>query len=158
MQTGVMISKGGGTYFLGIGLVEVLWKAIYGIIDIRLSYYIQFHDVLHGFRWGRGTCISALESKLLQQIIAMRETVIHAIFLYLCNAYDAPYRERCLDILAIYGVGYDTIHILWTYWARIQMAVKVGGHYRPTFQIHHGGTQGDPLTPTIFNIFFDAVI
>ena len=32
LQMVVMIPNGGGTDFRGIGLVEVLWKAIYGII------------------------------------------------------------------------------------------------------------------------------
>ena len=32
-QTVVMITKGGGNDFRGIGLVEVLWKAISGIIN-----------------------------------------------------------------------------------------------------------------------------
>ena len=85
----VMIPKVGGTNFSGIGLVEVLWKAIYGIINQRISYYIQFHDALHGFWSWRGTGTATLEKKLLQQLIATRETVLHAIFIDLCKAYDA---------------------------------------------------------------------
>ena len=38
------------------------------------------------------------------------------------------------------------------------MVAKVGGHYRPVFQIHCGVTQGDSLSPTIFNMVIDAVI
>ena len=52
-QTVVMIPKGVGTNFRGIFLVEVLWKAIYGIINRQISYSIQFHDVLYGFCAGR---------------------------------------------------------------------------------------------------------
>ena len=44
----------------------------------------------------------------------MKETVLCAIFLNLYKAYGALDIERCLDILAGYGVGPRTIRILWT--------------------------------------------
>ena len=79
-KTVVIIHKGGGTYFRGIGLVEVLWKSISGIINCRISSSIQFHDDLHGFCAGIGTGTTTLKAKLLQQLIAMMETVLHSIF------------------------------------------------------------------------------
>ena len=89
--------------------------------------FIQFHDTLHGFRAGRGTGTTTLKAKLLQKIIAMKETVLHAIFLDLPKAYNALDRDRCLDILVGYGVGPRTLRILRTYWFQIQMATNVGG-------------------------------
>ena len=50
------------------------------------------------------------------------------------------------------------LRILWTYWVRIQMAEKSGGHYRPVFQIHRRVNHGDPLSTTIFNVVVDTVI
>ena len=103
-QTVVMTPKGGGTDFRGIGLVEVLWKAISGIINRQIPSSIQFHDSLHGFYTGRGTGTSTLEAKLLQKIIVMRDAVLHSIFPDLRKAYDALDRDRCLYILAGYGM------------------------------------------------------
>ena len=82
-QTVWMIPNGGVTDFLGIGLVEVLWKAISGIINIRLLYSIQLHDVLHDFCAGGETGNATLNVKLLQNLISVRETFLHAIFLNL---------------------------------------------------------------------------
>ena len=62
-----------------------------------------------------------------------------------------------MDILVVYGVGPGTIRILQTYWARIQMAEKVGVHYGTDFHNHRRITQGDPLSPTMFNVVVDAV-
>ena len=107
-----MIPKGGGTNFRGIGLVEVLWNAIPGIINFRILSSIQFHDNLLGFFTGRGKGTATLEENILQQLIAMTETVLHAIFLELCKAYDDLERDHCPDILEGYGVGPWCHHIL----------------------------------------------
>ena len=85
----------------------------------RLQRYwpggIYFHDALHGFHAGRGTGTAILETKLLHQIISMRYTALHSIFLELCKAYDDLDRYRCLDILEGYGVGPRRLHKVWTY-------------------------------------------
>ena len=62
-QTMVMIPKGKGE-FRGIGLVEVIWKLLTLILHHRLGA-IKLHDVLHGFREGRGTGTATLEAKLM---------------------------------------------------------------------------------------------
>ena len=104
-----MIYKGVSTDFIGIGLVEVLWKAISGIINFRILSFIQLHDALHVFHKGTGTGTATLEAKLLQHIIAMRDTVLRFIFLDMHKADDALDRDQCLDILEGYGVGPRTL-------------------------------------------------
>ena len=91
-----MISKGGSKDFRGIGLVGVLWNMLNGILNRIFTAEITFHDVLHGFRLGRGTGTSALEDKRLQQLMAMREAVIYEVFLDLQKAYNALDWYRCL--------------------------------------------------------------
>ena len=41
--------------FCAIGMVEVLWKAIYIVLGSFLGKAIEFHDVLHVFQDKRGT-------------------------------------------------------------------------------------------------------
>ena len=94
-QAVILIPKGKGDY-RGIGLVEVMWKVVAVILNRRLTSSITFHDVLDGFRAGRGTRTTTLEAKLLQQLAAMREEVLYVIFLDLTKAYDALDRSRCL--------------------------------------------------------------
>ena len=157
-QMVVIIPKGEIADSRGVGLLEVLWKAIYGIINRRLLSSIQFHDVLHGFCAGRGKGTATFEATMLQKLISKREKVLHAIFLDLRKYYDALDRDRCLDILEGYGVGPRMLRILRTYWVRLQIASKAGGHYGPILQIHSGVTQGGPLSPTIFNVAVDDFI
>ena len=137
-----MIPNGVGTYFREIGLVEVLWKSISGIINRRISSCIQFHDNLHGFCVEIVAGTATLKEKLLQKLIAMMETVLHSIFFDLLKAYNALDRYRCLDILAGCGLVPRMLRILRTYWVRIQMVAKAGVYCGPVLHSHRGVTQG----------------
>ena len=94
-KTVVLIPKGKGD-FRGIGLVEVLWKTITSLLNLRIAAAISFHDTLHGFRAGRGMGTANFEAKLLQQLTARREAVLFNLFLDIRKAYDALDRERAL--------------------------------------------------------------
>ena len=122
------------------------------------TFHITYHDALHGFRAARGTGTATLEAKLIQQLAAMREEVIYVIFLDLTKAYDALDRSRCLEILEGYGVSPSARRLLTTYWRRLTMVARVGGYYNKTFKGERGVTQGDQLSPTIFNVVVDAVV
>ena len=88
----------------------------------------------------------------------MREEVLYVIFLDLTKAYNALDRSRCLEILEGYGVGPIYRRLLNTYWRRLTMVARVGGYYGKYFKWERGVTQGDPLSPTIFNVVVDTVV
>ena len=79
----VLIPMGTSGDFRGIGLVEVLWKAVTRLPNHQLTTAIKFHDVLHGFWAVLGTVTAALKAKLLQQITFMREAVLFEVLLHL---------------------------------------------------------------------------
>ena len=64
---------------------------------------------------------ATLKANLLYQLTTMREAVLHTISLDLQKAYDALGRDRCLNILARYSMGPQTLRILRTYWDRLRM-------------------------------------
>ena len=128
-----------------MGLVEVVWKAVAVILNCRFTASITYHDSLDGFRAGRGTGTATLEVKMLQQVTAMREAVLHTIFLHLHKSYNGLDRSRCLDILEGYGVGPRDLRLLHRYWKQLQMVAQAGGYYREPFHREIGVMQGDPL-------------
>ena len=64
-KTMVLIPKGKVEYQC-IGLVETIWKVWTSIFNSRIQSSIVLHDVLHGFRQGRGTGKAIIEAKLDQ--------------------------------------------------------------------------------------------
>ena len=80
------------------------------------------------------------------------------IFLYLTKAYDDLERSMSLEILKGYGVGVRVQRMLREYWDRMTMVTRAGGYYGKGFKGGRGVTQGDPLSPTIFNVVVDAVV
>ena len=110
-QAVFLIPKGGGDYH-GIGLVELVWKAIAVILNHHFTSSITYHDSLCGFQAGRGTGTTTLKVKLLRRVTTMREEVLHVISLDLHKAYDSLDRSRCLEVLQRYDVGTRGGHLL----------------------------------------------
>ena len=121
----VLIPKRKKDYW-GIGLVEVMWKVVAAILNLRLTASITFHDLLHCFLAGRGTGTATLEAKLLQQLAALREEVLYVMLVDLHKAYDALDRSRCLEILEGYNVGPRARRLLQKYWRRLTMVARAG--------------------------------
>ena len=92
-----------------------------GILNCCLIAAIQFHDTLHGFCTVRGTGTASLKANMSQHLMAKREDFLYDTFLDLYKAYDALNRNRCLDILAVYGVEHWSIFPLRRYWDRLTM-------------------------------------
>ena len=101
---------------------------------------------------------SPVVTSLGQQLAAMWEEVMYVIFLDLTKAYNAFDRSRTLEILKGYGVGERVRRILTVYWERTTMLARAGRYYGKGFKGERGVTQGDPLSPTIFNVVVDAVV
>lgn len=73
-------------------------------------------------------------------------------------AYDAVSRKRLLEILEGYGVGPKFRRPLMAYWEQQLMVARQAGYFGAAFWAERGVTQGNPLSPTLFNIVVDAII
>ena len=156
-KTVVLIPNGNGE-FCSISIVDVIWKAVFGVVNFRIGLAVDFHDTLHGFRAGRGMGTAYLEVKLTHKLTEMREKVFYKIFLNLQKNYGTLEREHCMEILVRYGIGPYTPRVLRLYWYHLLMVDQAGQYYGVPFPGLSGVTQGDPLSPTIFKMVVDAVI
>ena len=110
-QTVVLLPKGNGES-RGVRFVEVLWKDLFGVVNLCIGAAAKFHDMLHGFMAGRGTWNASLEDKLLQNLTSTREEVLYEVFLGLWKDYDALDRWRYMYIMVGYGIGLRRERIL----------------------------------------------
>ena len=93
-----LIPKGNTDTWL-IGLLKTLWKVVEEINNTYMRTSISFHDVLHGFRAGKGTCISILDIKLAQELASVYKEPLLLVFIYLQKTYANVDRGRFLTTL-----------------------------------------------------------
>ena len=84
----VLIPKGNMETWV-IGLLETLWKAVEAHIDTRLWSSIQFHYILHRFRYVRGMVAAIMEIELTQELASVDHNPLFLVFLDLWKAHMA---------------------------------------------------------------------
>ena len=154
----VLLKKPCGNEYRGIGLLETIWKLISSIMDRRMKEAVEFDDSVHGFRQQRGTGTAILRNKLSMQTAFAKHVTLKQLYLDMKKAYDTLDRSRTLLILEGYGVGPNTLRIIRTFWERHTVIPRASGYHGRAFRATRGVTQGDILSPMIFNVVVDCII
>ena len=124
-----------------------------------ITRIFEHHSSLLCHKLAQGATITMMVAQHMpKEFAAMREEVLHAIFLYLHKSYDALDRSRGLEILEGYSMGTRDLCLFRRYWERLRVVARVGGYYREPFFGERGMTQGYPMFPTIFNVVVDSVV
>ena len=71
-QHAVILTPKEGDDFMGIGLLDVLYKTVAVILNRQLGASITLHDDLHVLQAGRRMGTSSLKAKILQHMANMR--------------------------------------------------------------------------------------
>ena len=156
-STMVLISKSRGGY-RGIEIVEVIWKVCALIVNNKLRNAINLKDTLNGFIKGRGVGTAIMEAKLVQQLAEIVHEPILQVFIDMRKAYDSLDRGRCMEIIRGYGLGPKLQRLIHRLWDKQEVVSKSGKFFGSLFRTERGVTQGDPVSPTIFNIVVDVVV
>ena len=154
----VLLKKPCGNEYRGIGLLETIWKLISSIMDHRMKEAVAFDDSIHGFRQQRGTGTAILRNKLRMQTAFAKHVTLKQLYLDMKKAYDTLDRSRTLLILEGYGVGPNILRIIRTFWERHTVIPRASGYHGRAFRATRGVTQGDILSPMIFNMVVDCIL
>ena len=156
-STVVLLPKADGGV-RGIGLLDIVWKILMRIVDLRVKGAVSFHDTIHGFRAQRGCSTAIIEAKVVQELAALQQTPFYAVFIDLRKAYDTVDRSRVLDILEGYGVGPRARTLLRSFWSQQKLVARQSGYHGEPFEATRGCTQGCLFSPTLFNVMEDAIV
>ena len=93
----------------------MLHKVFSVVVNCRLKRSAVIHDVLYGFKEGRGVGTAALEAKPAQKMVGITHKPLFQVFLDVQKSYESLDRERCLELLRGYGLETNLDRILDNY-------------------------------------------
>ena len=144
----------------GISLLDVVGKLFARIIQERLQHIAE--DILPesqcGFRKGRGCCDMIFVARQLVEKAREHQDLLFTLFVDLRKAYDSVPRLALWQVLEKSGVPPQMLKIIASFHEDMQAEVRIGGVLSESFRVRNGLRQGCTLAPTLFNLFFSAVV
>ena len=135
----LVLTPKGNTDIRGIGLLEMIWKAMESIINTHLWSSIQFHNVLQELHTGRGTGTETTELKLSQELAIINQDPLFLAFLKLNKAYGTVDRVRIIRKLEGYGMGPQMYENISTFWVHQEVITRQNRYYALKFNTTRGG-------------------
>ena len=144
----------------GISLLDVVGKLFARVIQERLQVIAEhvLPDSQCGFRKRRGCCDMIFVARQLLEKAREHNDTLYALFVDLCKAYDSVPREALWQVLERCGVPPRMLCVVRSLHQGMQAEVRVGSSLSESFEVRNGLRQGCILAPTLFNIYFSAVV
>ena len=112
-----------------------------------------------GFRSGRGCVDQVFTVRILAEKAREFNIPLYLCFVDLQKAYDSVNRQALWAVLRRhYSLPDKFVRILEELHKDTRGAVRADGRVSGEFNISNGVRQGDVLSPTLFNLFLDAVL
>lgn len=77
---------------------------------------------------------------------------------YLCKAYDSVPRDALWCVLAKCGAPPTMLSIIRSFHEGMHAEVRIGEAVTNSFEVHNGVRQDCTMAPTLFNIYFSAMV
>ena len=144
----------------GISLLDVVGKVMGRIIQERLQVIAEqlLPDSQCGFRRGRGCVDMIFVARQLMEKTREHEDSLFMMFVDLKKAYDSVPRNALWTVLAKCGVPPTMLSIIRSFHEGMQAGVRVGSAVTNCFEVRNGLNQGCTMAPTLFNIYFNAMV
>jgi hypothetical protein len=147
----VLIPKSsGGTH--GIGLLVILWKVCSWIHSTSwlTTWFSKGSRHRHSIYWRQIT--NAIDTHTQNPLISNIFGPVQSLWHPWSN------QEATTTVLQNYGVGNQILLWLTNFWNSLTIVARQQGYYGNTFRSECRTTQGDIISPTIFNIIVNAVV
>ena len=154
-------SKSDCTNYRGITLLSIAGKILSRILLDRLTLHVS-KEVLPesqcGFRYNRGTSDMIFTLRQIQEKCLEQNIGLFVTFVDLTKAFDTVSRPALWQLLETLGYPPKYLQMVIQLHDKQLGSVRIGAELSDPFQIHNGVKQGCVLAPTLFSIFFSAMV
>ena len=136
----------------GISLLDVVGKIFARIITIAETILPESQC---GFRKGRGCVDMIFAARKLVEKTHEHDDVMFILFVDLKKVYDSISRNALWEKI---GVPSTMLQIIKSFHDGMLVEVRVGASSTDSIEVKNGLRQGCTLAPTLFNIYYSAVV
>ena len=146
----------------GISLLSIAGKILGRILLNRLIRHVESRNIIPesqcGFRANRGTADMVFALRLLQEKCKLKNQDLYLLFIDLTKAFDTVNREGLWCILEKAGCPKLFVTLIRSFHDDMKATVREGNEKATPFDVTSGTKQGCVLAPTLFSIFFSAML
>ena len=144
----------------GISLLDVVGKVFARVIQERLQIIAEKYlpESQCGFRKGRGCTDMIFTARQLVEKCIEHNDSLFILFVDLKKAYDTVPRSALWCVLEKCGVPPTMLRIIRSFHDGMRASVRVGDLRTADIEVKNGLRQGCVLAPTLFNMYFGAVV
>ena len=148
--------------YRGICVGSNMGKIFCSIINTRLQYFLEDHDILRKSQIGfvkncRTTDHIYTLHTLIEKHVNQNKSKIFSCFVDFEKAFDSIWHEGLLLQLLQNGIGGKTYDVIKTMYTNNKCAVKINNKRTNFFSQRRGVMQGNSLSPTLFNIYINQL-
>ena len=144
-----------------IALTSCLCKLLEKILNIRLMWYLETHNVItqqqSGFRCNRGTTDQLV--MLSNDLQTAKDNKEHSIVVFfdVNKAYDTAWKFKIIENLHEYGLRGSLPTFIQNFLQNRKIVVRIGNHTSTIHQVQNGIPQGSVLSCTCFLIAMNTI-
>ena len=144
----------------GISLLDVVGKVFARIIQSRLQRIAEeiLPESQCGFRKGRECMDMIFVARQLVEKSFEHQQSIFILFVDLRKAYDSIPRDALWQVLEKSGVPPNMLNVINSFHDGMKATIRIGSTQSESFSVCNGLRQGCTLAPTLFNLYFNAVM
>ena len=152
-------SKADPGNYRGITLVSCLSKLFTGVINKRLSEYLETNNLLNenqtGFRKNYATLDHIFNLHTIIQLCFAKGKKLYCAFVDFAEAFDTVWRKALWFKLINSGITGKFLNIIVDMYNGIKSIIELNGNISDTFLCNVGVRQVENLSPLLFAIFLN---